>query len=225
MLAAIGLAVLALGQTEPPNPAILNPLHYLVHRAAKPIKIDGDISGAEWNGAQWTEDWVDLLGDKKPKPNLRTRAKMLWDDDYLYVAGEMEEPDVWATIRQHDDIVYYDNDFEVFLQPYWSQGQYYEIEMNAFNTVWDLMMTRPYNYGGEAVHNWDFRGLKTAVKVQGTLNNPSDKDVMTDLRVYGLWGTEVQIAGRKLDVVNGEVTCSIKLPARQTVTVAGKVLR
>jgi len=42
---------------------------------------------------------------------------MLWDDQAVYVAAELEEPHVWATLTQHDSVIFQDNDFEVFLDP------------------------------------------------------------------------------------------------------------
>ena len=48
------------------------------------------------------------------QPYLRTRAKIRWDDDFVYIAGEMEEPDVFANMTVHDTVVCDDNDFEVF---------------------------------------------------------------------------------------------------------------
>jgi hypothetical protein len=30
---------------------------------------------------------------------------MLWDDEYFYVAAEMEEPDVWGTLTERDSAV------------------------------------------------------------------------------------------------------------------------
>ncbi len=48
---------------------------------------------------------------------------------------------------------------------------YYEFEMNALNTGWDLFLPKPYNAGGKADNSWDIAGLKTAVAVQGTLNS------------------------------------------------------
>jgi len=43
--------------------------------------------------------------------------QMLWDDECLYIAAEMEEPHLWATLTEHDSIIFHDNDFEVFLDP------------------------------------------------------------------------------------------------------------
>jgi len=101
---------------------------------------------------------------------------MLWDDRYLYVGAYLEEPNVWATLTERDSIIFEDNDFEVFIDPDGDTHEYYELEINALNTVWDLLLVKPYRDGGPAVHAWDIKGLKTAVAVNGTINDPSDKD-------------------------------------------------
>ena len=43
-----------------------------------------------WAHAPWTEDFVDIEGDRKGQPEWQTRVKMLWDDDALYVGAWME---------------------------------------------------------------------------------------------------------------------------------------
>jgi len=101
---------------------------------------------------------------------------MLWDDSCLYVAARIKDPHVWATLTHHDDIVYRDNDFELFIDPNNSTHKYFEIEVNALNTIFDLFLTKPYRNNGAAVTGWDTHGLRSAVKVQGTLNDPSDTD-------------------------------------------------
>ena len=73
---------------------------------------------------------LDIEGDAKPEPRYRTRAKMLWDDAFLYVAAELEEPHVWATLRQRDTVIFMDNDFEIFIDPDGDTYAYYEIEVN-----------------------------------------------------------------------------------------------
>ena len=101
---------------------------------------------------------------------------MLWDDNYLYIAAELEEPNVTGTLTKHDSVIFKDNDFEVFIKPLPETESYYEFEMNALNTGWDLFLPKPYSQGGKADNSWDIAGLKTAVAVQGTLNHPSDTD-------------------------------------------------
>ncbi len=152
------------------------PLSYDCAYTATPIRIDGKIDDAAWKSAPWTPDFVDIEGDTKPKPRFRTRAKMLWDNNYLYIAAELEEPDVHGTLTEHDSVIFHDNDFEVFIKPLPDTLSYYEYEINALNTGWDLFLPRPYKMGGKADNDWNIDGLKTAIAVQGTLNKSDDKD-------------------------------------------------
>ena len=156
--------------------AVSAPLSYDCYRATTPIRIDGKLDDPAWAKAPWTSDFVDIEGSIKPKPRFRTRAKMLWDDKYLYIAAELEEPDVKATLVEHDSVIFHDNDFEVFLKPLPSTLSYYEFEMNALNTGWDLYLDKPYKLNGKADNSWNIDGLKTAVAIEGTLNKSSDTD-------------------------------------------------
>lgn len=151
------------------------PRVYEVRRSVKPPTLDGRIGRSEWRGSRWSADFVDITGDPARKPALRTRVRMLWDDSCLYVAARMEEPRLWATLTRHDAIVFHDNDFEVFLDPNGDGEQYFEIEVNALNTVMDLFMNRPYRKGGTYDMAWD-AGLRSAVRLRGTLNESSDHD-------------------------------------------------
>ncbi len=152
------------------------PKQYLCHRAGAPILIDGRGTDAAWAAAEWTDDFIDIEGLHKPTPRFRTRVKMLWDDEYFYILAQMEEPHVWGTLLTRDSVIFHDNDFEVFIDPDGDNHQYYELEINALNTVWDLLLIKPYRDGGPAVNGWDIAGLRHAVYVDGTLNNPTDED-------------------------------------------------
>jgi hypothetical protein len=163
------------------------PRGYVCYRAGSPITIDGDLDKSEWQSIPWSEEFVDIEGDKKPKPRFRTRMKMAWDDDCLYIAAELEEPHVWGTLKQHDSIIFNDNDFEVFLDPDGDNHMYAELEMNALNTTWDLLLPVPYKDGGQAVHAWEIIGLKTAVKVNGTINESSDTDKGWSVEIAWPW--------------------------------------
>ncbi|MBC9931468.1 carbohydrate-binding family 9-like protein [Chitinophaga qingshengii] len=152
------------------------PRHYVCYHTPDSVTIDGKLSEKSWEQVPWTADFVDIEGDAKPKPPLRTRVKMMWDEHYLYIAAVMQEPHIWATLKDHDAIIFQDNDFEVFIDPDGDTHQYFELEINAYNTVMDLFMSKPYRLGGNALLNWDTKGLKTAVHINGTLNQPNDKD-------------------------------------------------
>lgn len=138
--------------------------------------IDGRLDDAAWTQAEWTRDFVDIEGDARPAPSLRTRAKLLWDAEHLFVAAALEEPQLWATYATRDAVIYHEHDFELFLDPDGDTHDYYELEINALGTVWDLLLTAPYRDGGHAVDAWDIAGLKSAVQLEGSLNNPRDTD-------------------------------------------------
>ena len=79
--------------------------------------IDGCADDAVWHEAAETDLFVDINGDGSPSPRYATRAKMLWDDEYFYVIATMEESYIRAKLANHDDIIWHENDFEVFLDP------------------------------------------------------------------------------------------------------------
>ncbi|MBJ6367412.1 carbohydrate-binding family 9-like protein [Snuella sedimenti] len=150
------------------------PQTYVAHKVSETIVIDGKADESSWKQAPWTNDFIDIEG--VVKPTYQTQVKMLWDETYFYILAKMEEPHVWATLKQRDTIIFYNNDFEVFVDPDGDSFNYYELELNALNTVWDLFLTKPYRAGNVVLNDWDINGFKSAVHVDGTLNNPNDID-------------------------------------------------
>ncbi|WP_291038089.1 carbohydrate-binding family 9-like protein [Dyadobacter sp. 50-39] len=153
-----------------------SPKSYTCYRAGKNIAIDGRLNEKAWKQAAWTDAFVDIEGDKKPLPLQETRVKMLWDNQYLYIAAQIEEEHIWAYQDQKDQIVYLENDFEVFIDPDGDTENYYELEINAINNTFDLFLPKTYRKGGRAQLKWDIKGLKSAVSVDGTVNDAKDKD-------------------------------------------------
>lgn len=151
------------------------PKTYVAAKTTSPITIDGDESDASWSRAEWTDLFEDIENDVKPK--YATKVKMLWDETNFYILAKIDEPHVWANLKQRDTIIFYNNDFEVFIDPDSDTFNYYELEINALNTAWDLFLSKPYRENDLVVLNdWNLTGLKSAVKIHGTLNNPNDVD-------------------------------------------------
>jgi len=171
------------------------PRGYVCYRAEQDVAIDGLLDEPAWRAVPWTEDFVDIEGDVKPAPRLRTRAKMLWDDTYLYVGAEIEEPHVWATLTEHDSVIFRDPDFEIFIDPDGDNHEYYEIEINAFGTEWDLRLVKPYRDGGPALNEWEIPGLRVATHVDGTINDPSDTDRGWTAEIAFPWEALAEFAG------------------------------
>lgn len=161
------------------------PRTYVAHKTSEKIIIDGKAEEAAWKSAPKSQDFIDIEGDKIP--TYQTNMKMLWDEDYLYFYAKMEEPHIWATLKQRDTVIFYNNDFEIFIDPDGDTHNYYEFEMNALNTVWDLFIVKPYREPAPIVDSWDIQGLKSEVFVEGTLNDASDKDEYWSVEVAIPW--------------------------------------
>ncbi len=142
-------------------------------RYAAPFAVDGNLDKAVWQAAPWTDDFADIEGPSMPTPRQRTRAKMLWSDECLYIGVELHETHIWATLTQRDCVIYHDNDIEFFFDPSGTTHEYGEVEINALGTVWDLFLTKPYRDGGTPVDGYDIKGLKVGIQVDGEINNPA----------------------------------------------------
>lgn len=177
---------------------------YVAGRTEVPLVIDGRLDELGWRTAPWTIAFRDIEGDAKPDPRFITRAKMLWDDEYFYVGADMAEPHVWGSLTKRDAIIYNDNDFEVFIDPDGDNYDYYELEVNALNTQFDLMLTKPYRCGGAYDIGWDIDGLKTAVDIKGTLNDSTDIDDGWSMEIAIPWESLRSHANRSVPPVDGD---------------------
>jgi len=167
---------------------LIEPESYVCYRSTESIEINGILEKEPWQNAKWTRPFIDIEGDDvRPSPRFETKAKILWDNDYLYVAAYLEEPDIWGTLTGRDSVIYNDNDFEVFVKPLPRISSYVEFEFNVLNTPWDLYLDRPYYQGGQADISWDCKGLKHAVRIEGTLNWPLDVDRCWTIEIAIPW--------------------------------------
>jgi Carbohydrate family 9 binding domain-like len=96
--------------------------------------------------APWSEPFIDIDGVARPR--LATRAKMLWDDSFLYIAAELEEPDIWATLNARDSVIFQDNDFEVFIDPD-GEGLDFKPSVQVTDSLFEI---RAAGFDGAVVH-------------------------------------------------------------------------
>ncbi|MFT3934497.1 MAG: carbohydrate-binding family 9-like protein [Chitinophagaceae bacterium] len=197
------------------------PLQYTVVKTADKITVDGKQDEKVWQQAKWTADFTDLETGVFAGMKSRARCKLLWDDTYLYVYAEINEENLWASLREHDSQVFQDNALEIFICPRGNNFNYVEFQINGFETVWDLFLTKPYRNGGKGLTNWDIKGLKKAVHLNGTLNNSNDTDTGWSIELAiplnavlmnnektpkagDIWRMNFSSVQWKLDVVNGK---------------------
>ena len=209
--AAFVVGVAAASPSSPFDPHwALYPRSYSALYTPTPIAIDGDINKSVWQSIPFSQPFDEIRGaddappGTRPPPTCTTRVKMAWDSDYLYIAALIEsDMTVVAKFTERNSPIFQkDSDFEVFVDPGGACHSYKELELNAINTVWNLMLDRPYGDGGSEhsgrVANpgdekyYDVNGLKTATKIlQGSINDDNDGE-SSSKRV--VWSVEIALS-------------------------------
>jgi formylglycine-generating enzyme required for sulfatase activity len=197
--------------TAPHDPIPQKPRQYVLYRATEPITIDGSIDETSWAHAEWTNQFDHILSTRGyTKPWLATRAKMLWDDERIYFAAELEEPNLIARIIPTDSMACWDNDLEIFLDVDDDAQNYIELQFNIIGSVTDVFYHKEFHRGG-IVMGWpqllygrpysdpfDLKGLNYAVRPEGSINYPLDTDKKWTLEVSIPWATlnETSLTGQ-----------------------------
>ena len=207
--------------------------HYTAYHVAEPIRIDGRLDDAAWQHAPRSPRFTDILTGT---PVIHdTRVAVLWDDRNLYVAYRVEEPFLHAKFTTNNSPIYYDNDVECFIA---GRDAYYEFELNAFNTTYEVFFIwedayerggfaqtpefararlQPFNgvefkthpRGGRLGNfDWHLPGKQTAVFLDGTVNDDTDRDRGWSVELAFPWAGLKWLAlgdGRALPPKEGDV--------------------
>jgi hypothetical protein len=118
--------------------------------------IDGNIDKDIWENVPWSTPFDDIQGEDEPEPKREipiTQFKALYDDSYLYILAILHPADGLSTkayfTERNSPIYQRDSDFEVFIDVDNSNHMYKELEVNAINTIWNLLLDKPYDDGGQ----------------------------------------------------------------------------
>jgi hypothetical protein len=164
-----------------------HPQGYVAYQVANKPVIDGLLDDAQWMAANWSEAFQDIRGGDFPAPDQLTQMKMLWDKDFLYIGVKLNEDHIWATYTEREAIIFQENDIEIFIDPDGDTHNYYEIEINALGTLWDLLMTKPYKNGGRPINGWNINDFEYAIHLDGTINDPLDTDYFWSIEMAIPW--------------------------------------
>lgn len=144
--------------------------------AAEPIVIDGQPNDPDWQIAQPIENFGQpWLKENAQPPKTTTKAKLLWDRDYLYFFADLEDHDLFADITEHDGRTWYNDVFELFFRPDEAKPGYFEFQVNAAGTKLDIFFPKSGANFEQVKGDGEFR-WQTAVVRRGTLDNRSDRD-------------------------------------------------
>jgi hypothetical protein len=145
---------------------------YTVQRRIDTIVVDGNLNEASWHNAERTSLFTFWDGSVAPA-SLQTAARMVWDDEYLYIAFNAKDPDVYATYSARDSRLWEQDNFEAFLTVPGTTG-YVEVEGSPKGAIWDGVFTNVFQGPGGS---YNMVTVQVAGRVNGTLNNSSDQDI------------------------------------------------
>ena len=152
-----------------------SPPEYTVARTDKEIRVDGVLDEVGWQAAESVGDFSFAWWDESKGTKDQTVAKMLWDDEYLYIGYLCHDPYISTEYLNRDDPVYLDDCVEAFIAPNVEAiGSYYGFEINAKAVVLDYVasMREGLTPGAE----WNPEKLQIAYAHDGTWNDDSDTD-------------------------------------------------
>ena len=150
--------------------ALAEPDTYTVQRASGPIIVDGLIDETDWEAAPSFTPFVFPWWTAGAKE--QTEAKMLWDDNFLYVAFRCEDANIWAEYYDTNSATCRDDCVELFWNPVPDrQGGYYMFEMNCIGNLLSVCNDRT-----TPILENKTLPPHMAQTITGTVNNDSDTD-------------------------------------------------
>lgn len=162
--------------------------------AGEKIVIDGKGDDKAWGAAASTGPFVDVgTGQSAASYPVTGSAKVLWDDEHMYVLIEVKDPDVVGYFKDKGSqpkdwtatglpMTWTKDTAEIMIDPDGDgdNKDYYELQINPQNKMfhsqfdaYNAPKTEPQGPFGH--EDWDPQ-LKSAVVVKGTIDDKSDKD-------------------------------------------------
>lgn len=153
------------------------------------ITIDGKLDEKVWDELD-SLVMTDIITGADPK--FAVFGKIAWDDDFFYAGYDIKDTSIWAQCSIRDFKMFkkggYDESFvKLFIDVGADARKYIEIHVNPLNNIRDVVQshalskfTRKTKYGYREFPKkdtlWNCPGLRTAVAIKGSLNDPSDVD-------------------------------------------------
>ena len=163
-LAVLGCPVVALAQAEAPATTMKQ---LMAARASGPIVVDGRLDEPAWANAAVieAEDLHQILPVEYSMPTQRTRFLVLYDDDALYLAGDMhdDQPELMTAkvLRQGGNNSWLDDQFNIWLDPFDDKRSGYRFQVNPHGVRQEGLAR-----GGDQVQ-WQWNGIWQAEALQG----------------------------------------------------------
>ena len=148
---------------------------YPVYRAESQVKVDGRLDDPAWQRAPVIE-LVDCTTGKPPR--YKTQARLLYDDQWLYVGFHCQDQDIWGTMTGHDEPIYDEEVVEIFIDPAGSLCTYYELEVSPLNTGFDALVLNNAVLTGSRAGETNSRALPPGIPRDSGMRSMSRESSM-----------------------------------------------
>ena len=104
-----------------------------VGRASSPITVDGDLGDPAWKDALVVDSFYEIAFGDNRKPNVRTVARLMYDERYFYLAVECDDPHprkIRAPFVDRDNVFGDQDNFAVFIDPHNDRRSAQEFRVN-----------------------------------------------------------------------------------------------
>jgi hypothetical protein len=157
--------------------------------------IDGKADDTIWRNARWTP-WFKRPNKQRLNPKIRTRAKLLYDSEALYVFFETYDSDISNSRTTRDDQLWRSDVVELYLDPGHDTKDYLEFQFAPTGALFDaLFKSHRKPHWKQAAADFNMAGLEVKVHLKGTLNQSEDQD-------QG-WSVEARIPFSELPGIEG----------------------
>lgn len=149
---------------------------YTANYAESNIVIDGAMDEAAWENCETVLLKINKTGALVSDTSIMTRVRACYDQQFLYIAYECNDTDIWSEFTNRDDHLWEKDAVEIFIDSDGKLNTYYEIQVSPNNVVFDAHLEIPTKTDDDEIIAFDIEGIQTAVSIDGTLNMHEDLD-------------------------------------------------
>jgi len=140
------------------------------------MNIDGLLTETIWQKTQSVFLRENKSGQKLTDSTYSTKVQTAYDQNNLYIAFICKDPDIWGKFTDRDQHLWTEEAVEVFIDTDTILNTYVEIEISPNNVLFDSYIVDPVNIDIDATKEFDLEGIRTAVSLDGSVNDENDLD-------------------------------------------------
>src|SRR5207244_10458499 len=181
------------------------PKRVVVPKLHGPIKVDGELDESVWAKAAVLQPFY--RNDDAGQEREHTEVRLWYDDQALYLGWTCKDNDILATFTNRDSKFWEEEVVEFFATPK-ELTNYFELQWNPLGGVFDAIITNQLDTAGlsksfEGDWSYTAKGMKSAVKLKGTVNNSNDRDQYWQVEVMLPFSDLGQQAPQRGDIWRG----------------------